>query len=362
MPCEEHPEVAKECPKGPPAIEVRIKSILEPGAVGAVLRAGDPGPATPVLCRASGTYIYDLNDYIVDGIKVLCVKIGDGSATGNPYASAEAEVEAVVSSADAIDVPDANIDRNDGTWFVNTSVGANIDRDPANKTWNKISVVFLVSPLNAEAPSLTAAQLLQGSAFQAEGTDACAVFARTSGVSASSQKGGACCQVTRTVPAMLQPLEVCDGWIHYSFFSQSGGARPMPPTNGFLLASPDCCETAISARSIAIATSAVDWRPRHGRNLVITRSHGILDTSVFDGSTRRRMQFDGLPKFCFLVHQLRNSASEFITRIPVDAECRDRPQRILLNPQEPFYVQVNNVQDDRTLSDGTLDFWVKILS
>ena len=136
----------------------------------------------------------------------------------------------------------------------------------------------------------------------------------------------------------------------------------MPPINGYLLASPNCCETALSARSIAIATGAIDWHPRQGRNLVITRSQGILDTSPFDGSTRRRMQFDGLPKFCFLVHQLRNSAAEDVTRIPVDAECRERPQRILLNPQKPFYVQVNNVQDDRTKSDGTLDFWVKILS
>ena len=136
----------------------------------------------------------------------------------------------------------------------------------------------------------------------------------------------------------------------------------MPPVNGYLLASPNCCETALSARSIAIATGAIDWHPRQGRNLVITRSHGILDTLPFDGSTRRRMQFDGLPKFCFLVHQLRHSAADDVTRIPVDAECRERPQRILLNPQKPFYVQVNNVQDDRTKSDGTLDFWVKILS
>ena len=349
--------VQNECSQNQATTRIKSIGISNPVTNGNVLRAGDPGPATPVLVAVAGIFSYDA-DYYLDGVKVLAVKTDNGSGTdnGNPYASPEAEYEAVVSSADAIDVPEGNIDRQNGTWFVNGTVAANIDRDP-NYTWNRISAVALVTLLNAEGDPLPVSQAVTGNQFKANPVDATFKAAAS-----AAQHGGGCREALVIAPPMLKPLEVCDGWIRYSFFSLSGSRIPMPPINGYQLASPECCQTPLQARSIAVATGAIDWHPRQGRNLVITRSHGILDTSPFDGSTRRRMQFDGLPKFCFLVHQLRNSAAEDVTRIPVDAECRERPQRILLNPQKPFFVQVNNVQDDRTKSDGTLDFWVKILS
>ena len=355
MSTDNNPAAAPDCP------EQKNIVLLSEITIGAPTTDGDVRRTGSVLVSVGGTFFYG-PDYELIGIKVLTVKTdnGSGADNGNPYASDVLEIAAVTSSPDAIDIPEGNISRQYGTWSANLIVAANIDRDP-DYTWNRISVYADVLLVNTEGTALTPGEVVAGNQFKATPVDSL-IRPAPATPSPAPQHGDHCRKEAIHVPAMLQPLEVCDGWIRYSFFSLSGGSIPMPPINGYLLASPDCCETALSARSIAIATGAIDWHPRQGRNLVITRSHGILDTGPFDGSTRRRMQFDGLPKFCFLVHQLRNSAAEDVTRIPVDAECRERPQRILLNPQKPFYVQVNNVQDDRTKSDGTLDFWVKILS
>lgn len=355
MPTDNNPAAAADCAEKKNLLLSNEITIGAPTTDGNVRRTGS------VLVTVGGTFFYG-TDYELIGIKVLTVKTDNGSGVdnGDPYASAVVEAAAVTSSPDTIDLSEANINLQYGTWSANLIVAANIDRDP-DYTWNRISVYADVLLLNPEGTSLTPEEVVAGQQFKATPVDSL-IKPAPAAQSPAPQHGGHCRKEASHAPAMLQPLDVCDGWIRYSFFSLSGGSVPMPPVNGYLLASPNCCETALSARSIAIATGAIDWHPRQGRNLVITRSQGILDTSPFDGSTRRRMQFDGLPKFCFLVHQLRNSAAEDVTRIPVDAECRERPQRILLNPQKPFYVQVNNVQDDRTKSDGTLDFWVKILS
>lgn len=319
-------------------------------ADGNVLRAGDPGPMVPAICHVEGTFNYT-PDYQLDGIKVLSIKY---TGTGDPYPSNDAEVEAVTSSSDAVDVPSENIDTENGTWFIDASVIANLDNDPTSSTRNHISVVALVTLINAMGDPLPASARLAHHNFNAVGVDSCSEMAQSSRQRIEKAKA------SHLSPLILPALDVTDGWIRYSFFSLSGQQLPVPPVNGFVLGLPGCCNTPLTAREVAVAACHVDWRPRPGRHLVITKPHGILDTSPFDGSTSRRMQFDGLPKFSLVVHQLRSGPEDPI-RIPVDSDCREHPSRIRLNPAKPIYVQVNNVQADRTKSDGILTFWVKVL-
>lgn len=318
------------------------------GDNGNVLRAGDPGPALPVICHVEGTFDYS-PDYQLDGIKLLSIK----NLVGEPYASSEAEVEAVMSSCDSVDVPLENINLEQGTWFIDGAVPASIDNDP-NATQNHLSAVALISVINAGAPLPIPEQQLAHRNFNAVPVDACQERDALQGLKQKPAQ-----TKTPTLP-MLNALDVSDGWIRYSFFSRSNQGIPLPPANGFVLAMPGCSQTPLTAREIAVATCQVDWRPHPGRHAVICRPLGILDTSLFDGSSSRRMQFDGLPKFSFVVHQLRTGPHAPI-RVPVDSSCRDNPMRIRLDPAKPIYVHVNNVQDDRTKADGILTFWVKVL-
>lgn len=342
-------------------------SISEPGATGNVRRPSFPGPADPLLCAASGAFTFSV-DLRVENVIILIVKTdnGDGTDGGNPYASAADEQDAVMTGG--VYVPQDNITRNSdgsGSWFYDSTLIANIDNDSQNlDTWNRISVYIDVTELSASAVIPALSQRLSGKQFQAVAKDSCTESHRKKKAvqpAADVAEYGCCPSPNAGLPT-LPALEVCDGWIRYSFFSLSGGTIPLPSNNGFLLASPDCCETPLSGRQIAIATGTVDWRPRYGRTLAINSPLGIFDTSETDGHPTRRMQFSGLNKFCFFVQQLRNLPSEDPIRIPVYSTCRVSAQRILLNPQKPFYVQVNNVQDDRIKSDGTLDFWVKVIS
>jgi hypothetical protein len=336
-----------------PPVSIRSIGVSNPATddVGTVMRAGDPGPAEPLICQLRGTFNYT-PDYFVDGIKVLTTKSDNaGASAGDPFSSAAEEIAAVV--AFGVDVLDSNIDRPNGRWSHDAAVSANIDRDP-NDTWNHISAVALVSIVNSEAPSLPNSALLHHHQWKARPADNCPT-------AEAPPHGSPRTRETRRDPSapLLQPLEICDGWIRYSFF---GRGEPIP-LHGYQLASPFCCDNPLQARSLAIYAGEVNWQPRSDSLLRICRAHGIFDTTPVDGAAHRFMQFtNGIPKFSLVVHQLRHSSTQEIVCAAVNSECRDRPHRVELDPARQFFVHVNNVRDDRTKSTGTLAFWVKVLS
>lgn len=340
-------------------------TITSPANQGSVQRAGDPGPADPLICHIEGTLDYE-PFHQVEGIKVVAMRwdtdLGTpGSAEANKGEPFSQIADEISFAQNGVDVPTENIEyeNGSGTWWIDLSVAANIDRAI---TWNHIVAYAQASSLSASFPDPPQQTLLAHHQFKAEPVNVGQCPDRKSG----KERGKLKSLATRS-PAMLPPLEVTDGWIRYSFFSLTGGSVPMPPINGFQLASPDCCDKPLQARSIAIAAGEVEWRPNPDRHLVISRPYGIVDTARIDSPIPsspllRHLQFETLPMYCLLIHQLRHSSSEYFLRIPVDTDCRDRPLRIQLDPAKPFFVQVNNIKEDRTKSDGKLDFWVKVLS
>lgn len=164
-----------------------------------------------------------------------------------------------------------------------------------------------------------------------------------------------------TVPSHIpvQPLETEGDWSRYILFTKNGfdgNALKTSYGNRFL-----------RAKEIEVAATLVLWKPYPSLPLVLRQPQGILNFSVTD-HTGERMRFPNLPHYSVVIHQ-----RTFPHPTVVTSQCRNHPQRILLDQFRNVFVQLNVTASQlRTLPsadpspsvtdfDGIVELWVRVI-